>query len=103
VAVAPPEVARRLRRAVGLPDRDGLLLRGVQSDGPAARAGLRTGDLLVSAGGRPLADADDLYDALDGVDDEGTLELQVVRGSEDVVVTVHFGGPPESEEPPTDG
>ena len=28
VAVAPPRVARRLRRAVGLPERDGLLVRG---------------------------------------------------------------------------
>ena len=103
VAVAPPEVSRRLRRAVGLPDRDGLLLRAVHPDGPAARAGLRTGDLLVSAGGRPLADADDLYDGLDAVDDEGPLELQVVRGSEELAVTVHFGEPPGSDEPEADG
>ena len=28
VAIAPPRVARRLRRAVGLPERDGVLVRG---------------------------------------------------------------------------
>src|SRR4051794_8220506 len=40
VAVAPPRVARRLRRAVGLPERDGLLVRGVEGDSPAERAGV---------------------------------------------------------------
>ena len=38
VAVAPPRVARRMRRAVGLPERDGLLVRGVVDDSPAAQA-----------------------------------------------------------------
>src|SRR5947209_6321826 len=54
VAVAPPRVARRLRRAVGLPERDGVLVRGVQDGSPAATAQLERGDLIVSAAGRPL-------------------------------------------------
>ena len=41
VAVAPPRVARRLRRAVGLPERDGLLVRAVEDGGPAGGAGRR--------------------------------------------------------------
>jgi serine protease Do len=97
VAVAPPEVARRLRRAVGLAERDGLLLRSVQPDGPAARAGLRTGDLLVAAAGQPLPHADALYDALDAAGTAGTLELRVVRGTDDLTVTVQFGEPPSPE------
>src|SRR5580693_9288254 len=39
VTIAPNHVARRLRRAVGLPDTDGLLIRDVTDDSPAARAG----------------------------------------------------------------
>ena len=52
VALAPPRAARRLRAAVGLPERDGLLVRGVEDGSPAAAAGLERGDLLVAAGGR---------------------------------------------------
>src|SRR5918999_2306310 len=52
IAVAPPEVAVRLRRAVGLPEAEGLLVRGVKEGGPAARSGVREGDLLTQAGGR---------------------------------------------------
>ena len=67
VGLAPAGVARRLRRSVGLPERDGLLVRGVDDGSPAAAAGLAEGDLLVAAGGRELREVDDLYDALDSV------------------------------------
>lgn len=89
VAVAPPRLARRMRHAVGLPEREGLLVRGVQDDTPAQRAGLARGDLLVSAGGRPLDGVDALYAALDGVD-EGAITLGVVRGAEEREVEVRF-------------
>lgn len=81
VALAPSEVARRMRRAVGLPERDGLLVRGVEDGSPAAAAGLAEGDLIVAAGGREVHSLDDLQAALEGA--AGTLELRVVRGVEE--------------------
>ncbi len=86
VAIVPARVARRLRRSVGLPDRDGVLVRGVDPDGAAADADIREGDLIVAVGGAPVADADDLVEALA----TATLPLTVdlVRGSTDVSVTV---------------
>jgi serine protease Do len=91
VAVAPPRVARRMRRAVGLPERDGLLVRAVEDGSPAARAGIERGDLLVSAGGRDLDGVDALYESLDAVPSAGgTIELVIVRGTEERPVTVEF-------------
>jgi serine protease Do len=92
VGIAPAGVARQLRRSVGLPERDGLLVRVVEDGGPADQAGLRTGDLLVEAGGRPLTDADELHEALDQVGEDQTLTLRVVRGTDELTVTVRFGG-----------
>ena len=43
VAIAPPRVARRLRSAVGLPERDGLLVRAVEDGSPARGRGPRAG------------------------------------------------------------
>ena len=40
VAIAPGHVARRMRRAVGLPEAEGLLIHKVTEDSPAASAGL---------------------------------------------------------------
>ena len=89
IAVAPPFVARRLRRAVGLPERDGLLVRGVEEGSPAAAAGLTIGDLVVSANGRELHSPDDLWAVLDGLEGD-TVTLGIVRGTEDLTVTVAF-------------
>jgi serine protease Do len=90
VALAPPRAARRMRAAVGLPERDGLLVREVADDSPAARAGLQRGDLLVAAGDTPLDGVDDLFEALEAGPE--TLTLRVVRGTEerDVEVGPYF-------------
>jgi serine protease Do len=90
VALAPGHVARRLRRAVGLPDADGLLIRDVTADSPAARAGLASGDLIVSAAGTPVRTPDDLFDAL-ATASGGTLELTVVRGTDERTIQVTLG------------
>jgi len=87
VALAPPRAAKRLRAAVGLPERDGLLVRGVEPGSPAERAGLERGDLIVAAAGKPLSGFDALFDALDGAE---PLTLTVVRGTEERAVTAHF-------------
>jgi serine protease Do len=88
VALAPPHVAAKLRRSVGLDERDGLLVRGVVDDSPAAGAGIREGDLLVGAGERDLVTADDLFAALAGVGPGSELAIRLVRGTEDLTVTV---------------
>ena len=88
VAIVPSRVANRLRRAVGLPERDGLLVRGVEQGSPAAAAGLREGDLLVRARDRGLVEPDDLFAVIDGAAPE--ISFDVVRGLEELTVTVSF-------------
>lgn len=96
VAVAPPRVARRLRRAVGLPEREGLLVREVEDDSPAAGAGIERGDLIVAAGASDIDGVDALYSALDAVPAAGgELELTIVRGTEERAVTVTFAATKE--------
>jgi serine protease Do len=91
VAIAPPRVARRLRSAVGLPERDGLLVRAVEDGGPADRAGVEKGDLIVAAGAAPTENVEALYTALDSIPVAGgDLELTVVRGIEERTVTATF-------------
>ena len=90
VAIAPPRVARRLRRAVGLPERDGVLIRAVEPDSAAERAGLERGDLIVAAGDEEVSSIDVLYDALDRARGGGQLELRIVRGTDERDVKVAF-------------
>jgi S1-C subfamily serine protease len=98
VAIAPNFVARRLRRAVGLPDTDGLLVRDVVEDSPAARAGLAKGDLIAAAAGQPIRTPDDLFDALQAAPG-GTVELTIIRGTDERTIQVVLGdhGQPDNQ------
>jgi len=89
VAVAPSHVARRLRASVGLAERDGLLVRGVEDDSLAAKAGIKEGDLIVEAAGRPVTDADELFEALGAAGE--TYEVKIVRGTEERTIAVGGG------------
>jgi len=89
ITITPGHVARRLRRAVGLPDTEGLLIRGVAEDSPAARAGLASGDLIVTAAGQPIRTVDDLSGALQSAGD--SIELTVLRGTDERSIQVGLG------------
>ena len=89
VAVAPSHVARRMRRSVGLPERDGVLVRGVEEGSLAAGAGIEAGDLIVEAGGRSIEAADDLLEALEAL--ELPFDVKLVRGIDERTVRVGGG------------
>jgi serine protease Do len=88
VGIAPPFVARRLRKAVGLPEAEGLLVRAVEDEAPAGRAGIEPGDLIVEAEGRETRSADDLYEAMESAGAGGSVNLKVIRGTEERSVSV---------------
>jgi len=88
IGLAPAHVARQLRRAVGLPERDGLLVREVEDDSPAARAGVAEGDLIVAAGGRKVTSADELFDAIGAAAADAALDVTLVRGTEERTVSI---------------
>lgn len=90
VALAPAKAARHLRRAVGLPERDGLLVRGVADFSPAAEAGMREGDLIVEAAGTPIATPDELHAVLEAHDPADLLAIKIVRGTDELDVQADF-------------
>ena len=90
LAVAPPRAARRMRRAVGLPERPGVLVRAVEEGSPADAAGIARGDLVVAAAGREVAGIDALHAALDSTEEGGELRMSLVRGADEREVVVRF-------------
>lgn len=90
VGIAPSRVARHLRRAVGLPEQDGVLVRVVEDGSPAANAGIAEGDLIIEAAGRPIREPDDVYEALGTVGSAGSMTLRIVRGAEERTVEARF-------------
>ncbi|HEY6538731.1 MAG TPA: S1C family serine protease, partial [Candidatus Dormibacteraeota bacterium] len=95
VGLLPGEVGRRLRAAVGLPERNGVLVRHLDEEGPAARAGVLKGDLLTAAGGADLARAADLHRVLAAAKPGDPLQVALVRGAEEIELAVTLGTEPE--------
>jgi serine protease Do len=89
IAVAPSAIAIRMRQSVGLPAREGLLVRGVEDGSLAAKAGILEGDLIVEVGGQAVSEVDALYELLGKV--ELPFEVKLVRGTEERTVSVGGG------------
>ena len=85
--VALPEALGRLAPGA---DARGLIVVGVVADGPAARAGLMLGDVLVALEGTPLHDLDDVQTAVAGrrVGTAVTVSLLRAGTALDVAVTL---------------
>jgi serine protease Do len=88
VSVVPGHVARKMRRAVGLPDATGVLVRGVAENGPAAAAGIAEGDMIVKVGDRDIVDVDDLHDALGVLAPGEPFPVTILRGADELEVSV---------------
>jgi S1-C subfamily serine protease len=69
-------------------ENDGVLLDGVSENGPAAKAGLKAGDRIISLGGKPVRNVNS-YMVLMGTQKKGdTLEVVVTRKGEKVTLKV---------------
>ena len=69
-------------RGIGLTQKGGLLVVGVEDGSPAARSGIILGDILATLDGQPVEDTDDLLVLLGEERAGKTVPVQVVRGGE---------------------
>lgn len=100
----PPQV--RAQSGIDPSLTTGAVVAQVASGSPAAAAGLRPGDVILSAGGQTLTDANDLNKVMGAHSVGDTLRLQVQRGSQKTDVPVKlrerpatYGAAPEGEGP----
>ncbi len=79
---------RRLVRLHGLAGEGGVRVMSVEPEGPAARAGLAAGDVIVGLAGRPIGGIDDLQRWLTAERIEAAAPLDLLRGAELRAVTI---------------
>ena len=97
LGVQVQSVTPAVAAAAGLARTDGVLVARVVAGGPAARAGLQANDVLVALGDVPIADQQDLQQALAGRFRPGeTVAVRIERGGTEQTVTVTLGESPAS-------
>jgi len=84
-------VTTKVARKAGLKKRLGVLVRGVVDDGPAHRAGLRPGDLMLSFGDRALDDPDALPWLVAATRPGTEVSLRIIRGVKRRELTLRVG------------
>jgi S1-C subfamily serine protease len=96
----PVRLTRSLAEQLGVADTpEGVLVVMVESDSPADRAGLLVGDVIISAGGRSVAEPQDIAELLGGERVGSDLELEIVRGGERRALKVTVGERVPTNEP----
>jgi serine protease Do len=71
------EVSGQLARFFRLPDERGLLVTSVDEDGPAGKAGLKAGDVILKFGGKDVRAAEDLrHEVMHAASQEVTITVQ---------------------------
>ena len=89
-----PEVAESL----GMGDRKGALVADLAPGGPAASAGLQSGDVVVGLNGHPVTSASDLTRQVAMSHNGDNLQLAVVRDGKALTVNVRSGTRPSEEQ-----
>ena len=88
VEIAP--VMKDVAEAIGLGKPQGALVRNVESDGPADKAGIQAGDIIVKVDGKAVEKSGDLPRIIGAIKPGSKSTLQVFRrgGTQDIAVTV---------------
>jgi putative serine protease PepD len=69
----------------------GVLVSAIVPDGPAAKAGIKQGDIIVSVAGKPTPTADVLVSVLATLHPRQKVPVKLVRHGKEITVTVTLG------------
>jgi Do/DeqQ family serine protease len=88
-----PELAESLALAV----RSGVLIAGVVHNGPAARGGMRPGDVVTSVAGKPIASTTELLPAVAALPPGSKAAIGVQRGAQAIELELIVGERPAAD------
>jgi C-terminal processing protease CtpA/Prc len=78
--VSLTELTPELREFFGAPKDAGVLVSSVSENGPAAKAGMRVGDVITAVNGKPTAGYRDLREAIKDNHAGDNVRLEIIRG-----------------------
>jgi S1-C subfamily serine protease len=91
VRTQPVEIPEAARAALKRDQKNGLLVLWLEENGPAQKGGLFVGDTIISIGGKPASDPDDLFAALTSDTVGNAIAVDVLRGGKPETVSVTVG------------
>jgi S1-C subfamily serine protease len=97
ISTVPIEAPAELSASIADGRKSALLVSAVQAESPAAKAGLRVGDILLSLGDRPILEPADLMEALGSARPGAELAISLIRAGEKKELTALPSSRPRDE------
>jgi serine protease Do len=95
IGVQMQPVTKEIAEAIGLKEPKGALVAEAIKDGPAAKAGVRTGDTIIAVDGQPINEAKDLSRKVAQVAPGKSLSLTLWREGKERTVNLEVGSQPK--------
>lgn len=86
-------LTKQLGEYFGVPNGEGVLVRSVEGDSPAEKAGIKAGDVLIKIDGERVASIRDLRNLVRDKHGKTSVPLTVIRNKRETTVTVNLEGP----------
>jgi serine protease DegQ len=100
IGVEPQDVTPELAEAFKLPRRDGAIIAGVMRGGPAEKAGVKVGDILVAVEGRPIAGTAAMLNTIAQLSPGSVASFRFVREGKEIDIPVTVGKRPRPGQKP---
>lgn len=102
IGVEVQELTPELAESFRLDTTEGTLIAGVLRGGPADRAGVRPGDILVAVENKPVKDSSSMLNLIAALRPDTSARLTLVRGGKSIQVAVTIGTRPAPGNQPPD-
>ena len=89
-----------LAESFGLAGRTGIVVAGIFRDGPAQKAGLQLGDVILSIDGAPASDGRRSMNQVARIKPSDKVSIVVMRNGKEIKLTAEVGLRPPQEQPP---
>ncbi len=97
IGVEPQDITPELAEAFKLPRRDGTIIAGVMRNGPADRAGVKAGDILVDVEGRPVVNTVAMLNEIAQLSPGSTAKFRFLRNGEPLELAIVVGKRPQPQ------
>src|SRR5881628_2655440 len=98
LGVSIQQLTPELARSFGAKDSKGVLINEVVPDSPAAKAGLKPGDILLEFDGRPMEGPGDLQRAVGFFSPEHVAKVKVWRDQSEKILEIKVGQAPQERQ-----
>lgn len=95
LGVSMQDMTQELAESFGLEQPNGALIASVLKDGPADKAGIKAGDIMIAISGKPLKNSSEMLNVVAALAPGETATVTVIRNKQEKSIPIKVGVRPK--------